>query len=274
MEQKRSRMKGSKGDDQLKRYGKILILPLLVIILIIIIISMDKSPEREPVEVPSETVATGTNAVDEAVSEYPEYELTEEEVPEIHALMESYFQAKLDCDPAALEKVFGNANTGDTTDLQEKMQMETEYIEDYRDIICYTKPGLDENSYMVYVRFNVKFRLTDTLAPGLLWCYVSKDAEGNFYIQEEPDDKVNGYIAFVDQSEDVRELAAQVNTDLETALASDSKLASIYQILREGADPAAEATDSEAQAKESEESQEESTEPAQTETAETESASE
>lgn len=230
--------KGKMTEDIVKRYSRIMLIPLLVIILIVIIVLVDRSPKPEPIGTLPETTATESNVFDTKESEYPEYDLTEEEVPEIHALMESYFQAKLDCDPAALQKVFGNGNVGDTTALQEKMRMETEYIEGYQDIICYTKPGLDENSYMVYARFNVKFRLTNTLAPGLLWCYVTKDADGNFSIQEKPGDQVSGYITFVDQSEDVRALAAQVNTDLESALASDSKLASIYQILREGANPA------------------------------------
>lgn len=271
----KNKPKGSLTEDMIKRYGRIMVIPLFVLVLIVIIAVADKAPKKEPIELPAETIATGigsgtgsdagTDASDASMSQYPEYELAEEEIPEIHALMESYFKAKLDCDPAAMEKVFGNTNTGDTTELEEKMKMESEYIEGYQDITCYTKPGLDESSYIAYVRFNIKFHLTGTVAPGLLWCYVTKDADGSFYIVEEPDQKVSGYIAFVEQSEDVGELITQVNTDLETALAADSKLASIYQILRNGVNTAGEASDSNAGQPEADGSEAQSTAPSDTE---------
>ncbi len=43
------------------------------------------------------------------------------------------------------------------------------------DIVCYTKSQeLQMIPYVAYVTYEVKFRSVETLAPGLMWCYVVK----------------------------------------------------------------------------------------------------
>ena len=37
---------------------------------------------------------------------------------------------------------------------------------------------------MVYVTYDVKFNRVDTLAPGIMWCYVAKDESGSYKIRE------------------------------------------------------------------------------------------
>ena len=78
--------------------------------------------------------------------------------------------------------------------------------------------------------------MTDTLAPNLMWCYVTKDENGNFYIVEDVSDEILKYVAQIEQTESVRLLAAQMNIELEEAVASDTKLASAYGMLRDGSD--------------------------------------
>ena len=43
-----------------------------------------------------------------------------------------------------------------------------DYIEEYRNVEVYTKPGLDENTYVVFASYDLKFKDVETPAPGLL----------------------------------------------------------------------------------------------------------
>ena len=103
------------------------------------------------------------------------------------------------------------------------------------DIVCYTKPGLTEDSYVAYVTYEVKFRRVETLAPGLMWCYVVKDDNGNYIIRENVVGDEADYVAKQNQSEDVKLLSNQVNERLRQAIESDTVLAGIYKDLRNGA---------------------------------------
>lgn len=62
------------------------------------------------------------------------------------------------------------------------MKNEAVYIEDYVDIV-HTKPGLQSDSMWPMSPMR-KFRRVETLAPGLMWCYVVKDDNGNYIIRE------------------------------------------------------------------------------------------
>lgn len=84
------------------------------------------------------------------------------------------FQAKVDQDVQLLYKVFGKEEDDRLEERKQQLKDEAVYIEDYQDITCYTKAGMTDDSYVVYVTYDVKFRRVDTLAPGLMWCYVVK----------------------------------------------------------------------------------------------------
>ncbi len=88
------------------------------------------------------------------------------------------------------------------------------YIESYSNIDTYTKKGLTEGSYVVFVSYDLKFVDIDTPAPGLTQVYVETDDEGKVYIHKDDDDKeVQDYIAKVVQEEDVKELISKVQKD-------------------------------------------------------------
>lgn len=109
------------------------------------------------------------------------------------------------------------------------------FIEDYQAITCYTKPGLTADSYVAYVTYEVKFRRVDTLAPGLMWCYIVKNEDGNYIIRENVIGDEADYVASQNQTEDVRLLSTQVNERLRQAIESDSLLAGRYKELLNGA---------------------------------------
>ena len=92
-----------------------------------------------------------------------------------------------------------------------------------------------DSSYVVYVTYKIKFRRADSLAPGLLWCYVVKSEDGQYRIRENVVGEEADYVAKANQTEDVRLLASQINQQLKEALESDALLAGVYKKLQNGA---------------------------------------
>lgn len=247
---RRRRYSGSRWSDADKvRYIRMMAIPLvIVVVLIIIILIMDKTPKEKTdpgattdsgVEILVDQSGTTGESVAPDNSQYThdfsDYELAKDEVPEVNLLLSQYFQAKVDQDPEALYRVFGKSDAGDMEARKQELSYEAKYIEDYRDITCYTKQGLNEDSYVVYVTYEIKFRRVDTPAPGLMWCYVVKNADGSYIIRENVVGEEADYVAKANQTEDVRLLSSQVNERLREALETDTLLAGAYKELRNGA---------------------------------------
>lgn len=251
------------ADDKIK-YMRMAAVPLLVVIvLVVIIFVMDKKPSDH------EAAASGTGISSEAdaaaqgqdsqgsqesqskegqgkeesvapdnsqyTTDFSNYELQKDEIPQVNQLISEYFQAKVDQDADKLYQLFGKTQDENMDARKEELKNEAVYIEDYQNIVCYTKPGLAADSYVVYVTYEVKFRRVDTLAPGLMWCYVVKDDSGNYIIRENVVGDEADYVEKQNQSEDVRLLSNQVNERLRQAIESDTLLAGIYKDLRNGA---------------------------------------
>ena len=169
------------------------------------------------------------------ITDFSQYELQKDAVPQVNQLISDYFQAKVDQDAARLYTLFGKAEDDRLSERQEELENEAVWVEDYQDITCYTKPGLTEDSYVVYVTYEVKFRRVDTPAPGLMWCYVVKQDDGTYIIRENVVGDEADYVAAQNQTEDVLLLSKQVNDRLRQAIESDSLLAGRYSELRNGA---------------------------------------
>lgn len=247
---RRGKHSGRRWSDADKvKYIRMMAVPLvIVVVLIIIILIMDKTPKEKPdpvtttdssVEILVEQSGTIAESVAPDNSQYThdfsDYELAKDEVPEVNQLLSQYFQAKVDQDPEALYRVFGKADDSDMAVKKQELAYEAKFIEDYRDITCYTKQGLTADSYVVYVTYELKFRRVDTPAPGLMWCYVVKNGDGNYIIRENVVGDEADYVAKANQTEDVRLLSSQVNERLRQALESDTLLAGAYKELRGGA---------------------------------------
>lgn len=249
MRDRKPGFKRALGESDAQRYLRLLAIPIIVVILILVIVIVDKSPKSKEADADGSTADTaavasmtgtdgaegqeaGTESQTEAQAEDP-FALSRNEIPEINALMEAYCKAKADCDAETMYELYGKTDTSDIETLRARMQWRAKYIESFQNIVCYTIPGLEDGSYLVYVSTDIKFRVTDTLAPNLMWCYVTKNQDGNYIIQENVSKDVLTFVAQAEQSEGVRTLAAQVNARLEEAVNSDTKLASAYGMLRE-----------------------------------------
>lgn len=248
------RKRSGKGFDDKTKYARLLAIPaVIVIVLLIVILVMDKKPgNSKPVS--DSTVSdvsfdisieddSQSSADDDSVEpdnkeynqDFSAYELQKDAYPQVNELISTYFQAKVDQDVQTLYKVFGKEEDDRMDERKQQLKDEAVYIEDYQDITCYTKTGMTDDSYVVYVTYDVKFRRVDTLAPGLMWCYVVKNDNGDYIIRENVVGDEADYVASQNQTEDVRLLSTQVNERLKQAIESDSLLAGIYKNLSNGA---------------------------------------
>lgn len=248
------RKRSGKGFDDKTKYARLLAIPAaIVIVLLIVILVMDKKPgSSKPVS--DSTVSdvssdisieddSQSSADDDSVEpdnkeynqDFSAYELQKDAYPQVNELISTYFQAKVDQDVQTLYKVFGKEEDDRMDERKQQLKDEAVYIEDYQDITCYTKAGMTDDSYVVYVTYDVKFRRVDTLAPGLMWCYVVKNDNGDYIIRETVVGDEADYVAGQNQTEDVRLLSTQVNERLKQAIESDSLLAGIYKDLSNGA---------------------------------------
>lgn len=247
---------GRRSDDKTK-YARLLAIPVaVVLVLLVVILVMDKKPgsskntedttvsETSDISIEGDTESSAGDGTEDASVEpdnneynqdFSAYELQKDVNPQVNELISTYFQAKVDQDAQALYKVFGKGEDDRLEERKQQLKDEAVYIEDYQDITCYTKAGMTDDSYVVYVTYDVKFRRVDTLAPGLMWCYVVKNDNGDYIIRENVVGDEADYVAEQNRTEDVRLLSTQVNERLKQAIESDSLLAGIYKDLSNGA---------------------------------------
>lgn len=122
---------------------------------------------------------------------------------------------------------------------EEKSYIEfySQYIDAFENVKLYTKPGLDDGSYLVSAYVDLKFAGIDKAAPGLDFFYVRTNDDGNLYIDNlygsfnqsnninEMEPEVTTLIAKFEQQQDVIELQEDVQKKCDDALDTDEVLA-------------------------------------------------
>lgn len=156
---------------------------------------------------------------------------------EVNALISQYYTAYAAGDVATLNTLA----TPISANEQSYISLFSQYVDEYRDIKCYTKSGLDANSYMVSVSIQIKFAGVETTAPGLDFFYVRTNDAGALYIdnlysqynltnQENAlDTSVQSLIYEFENATDVIALQNEVENQYQTALEADAGLTEMLQ---------------------------------------------
>ncbi len=97
---------------------------------------------------------------------------------EIKSLIANYYDAYANGD---IEAILNYALPVSENELS-YISLYSEYVDHYSINNIYTKQGVDENSFLVSVDMSIKFNGADKEAPGLDFFYVTKMADGSFYI--------------------------------------------------------------------------------------------
>lgn len=222
------------SNDFLKQYGKYIAVIAVALILIIIIVFSGKKKDGGETTTGANTEVIGISEAKETESTENPNALKEDAYPEINQLINTYFTALRDQDVETLSNIMETNGEID----EEKIRKEGEYIEDYRNIKCYTREGIVEGTYIVFPYYDIKFLNVDTLAPSMIWLYVCTNEDGSLYINKSTfDGEVAAYIDDVCNSDEAKALMEQVETSFTAALQQDETLNQFVTKLREGADP-------------------------------------
>jgi hypothetical protein len=110
-------------------------------------------------------------------------------------------------------------------DTRAEMEETDATIESYDNIITYSKAGLTEGSYVVYVYFDAKVTGIATAAPCLRELYLITDASGNLVISDKDSNaEQKAYIESMRTDDDVQALIADVEKKLSDAKEQDESL--------------------------------------------------
>ncbi len=189
------------------------------------------SKDDEPKTQAEEPVESSDDAEKEETQDEKKDEnvLQKNAYPEVNSLIDSFYTA---WGQKNVEQMKELTDSFDATD--EAKVSNASYIENYSNVTAYTKQGLTEDSFVVFVSYDLKFTDVETAAPGLSQLYVMKNDEDRFIIHnDDSNEEINAYMAEVTQDADVQALITEVETRLNEAMDADPELKAFEEQLGE-----------------------------------------
>lgn len=154
---------------------------------------------------------------------------------EVNALVSQYYTAYAAGDLDTLTSLATPVSANE----QSYIALFSQYVDEYQNVKCYTKSGLDSNSYLVSVAMEVKFTGVETAAPGLDFFYIRTNDDGKLYIDNlysqynfankdnALDTSVESLINEYKAAADVVALKTEIQTNYDGAVASDEGLSTM-----------------------------------------------
>ena len=161
-------------------------------------------------------------------------ELTPCEIPELQLLVQEYFEARLAGDTTRIFEMYGRSDTAADEALSQKLKAQAAWIQTFRNISVYDAAGVYDGDRFCVVQYDVDFRRTDTLAPGIMYFYAERSADGGYIFLE---NLVKERVDFVEaelKSPQTEAMISDTDSRLKEALDTDSELALIYTSFRNG----------------------------------------
>lgn len=227
-------------------------IPAAAVILVILLACVSMLSGKK--ETPEDTVETAQTGTEFSSIPVPEVPLEENAVAAVNILMEKYYAALAEGDIDTLSGL-----TNHISDLDRiRIEKRSNYIERYDNIVCYTKVGLVEDSYLVYVYNEAKIKDIETPAPSLNTYAVYKNESGEYYIYEgDLDDNEENYFQELSGQDDVMNLCNIVQAKYNEAIEEDEQLkefmGKFLEMIREEAAKALAEQQTEAQESEAQE---------------------
>lgn len=188
---------------------------VILVILLILVLILSPGDEKKKI---SETEKKQTSAeTDTQEDQEKEAQVRQE----IEKLITTYFQG------IAEGNVDMVAGTVDVLTEEEKSDIiaKSDYIESYNNIVCHIKPGMDENSRVVFVYYDMKILNIDTLAPGMPVRYVYLTEDGTYKIfNGDASEEMENYVFQMAAQEDVAALIDEVELKYQEAMEADENL--------------------------------------------------
>lgn len=145
---------------------------------------------------------------------------------DINKLITDYFTAKKTVNVEELGNLVSDANQID----KEKFTAMAAYVEDYQNINCYVIKNEESDTYRVYVKYDMKLKNIQTLAPCLSAFYVTVTSDGKYVIYLSALDEVQEeFISSADKNEEIVKLKEEVADKLKEAIEKDGAFKQFYQ---------------------------------------------
>lgn len=205
--------------DHKKVYGAIAAVIAVIVLMIVLIVNAVSGGNEEQPEEPQDSAAiTEEAAEEEVVDENP---LEVDAYAGINDLISQYFMGLSAGDTNLVE------STVDVLTEEEKQTIvrKKDYIEAYNHIVCYTKKGLEEGSYVVFASYEMKIYNIETAAPGIMALYVCTSDNGSLYIfNGEAPEELTNYVLELAEEEEVAAVIADVDARYQQLVAEDEDL--------------------------------------------------
>lgn len=193
---------------------------VLVILLACVSVLSGKKSDTKDI---TESAQSGTEL---SMMQVPEVPLEENAVAPVTELMNRYYTALADGDVDTLSSIKNYISDVEKLYIEKK----SNYIEKYENIVCYTKAGLTEGSYLVYAYNEAKIQDIETTVPALNTFVVYQNESGEYYIYEgDLEDNTFNYFQELSGQDDVTNLCNSVQAKYNEAIADDEALAEFME---------------------------------------------
>lgn len=217
-----------------------ILIPSILLLLVLVGLLVKKTIEEDmTIEMQQESTAqleiimeseTETESESEEI-QTEENALQKDNYPEINQLMERFFQAKFDCNVEELSQIVNPIDGYTEERLYEdrygKKENSLLEIESYQLDSCYTKEGLLEGTYIVWVYVEIKYINAETPAPALFRMYVCTDENGYYIHNGILEGELSTYRDEISAKADVLELVSMINQRYQEAVNHDEDLRNI-----------------------------------------------
>jgi len=129
----------------------------------------------------------------------------------VDLLIDRYYTAKINSDAEELNKIVEAETEYDSASLLEEVNI----IDKYDNFHTYVIPGLTDNYFIVYVKYDIFFNGIVTGAPALNHFIVAKDNDGFYYIYDKSvSGEFKSFLEETEKSKTVLKLREQVENEL------------------------------------------------------------
>lgn len=221
--------KGKINEHNLMYVGGGLAVVVVLIIVLIILGAQGCAKGSENVNETTGTLESVSGETGETfMNEVSEDPLQENAYPEINQMISTYFAAVADGDVETVRAI-----EQPLSDMKElTISARSEYIEEFENIIVYTKDGPTAGSYIVFAYNEIRFYNVETTAAAVYTFYVKMDENQNYYIYNgEINEAEEEYINSIIAQDDVMDLFDRVNVKFQEAVDADEELAKMLSEL-------------------------------------------
>ena len=240
------------GMDELQfmKLLRFLILPIIAVILILVIVISDlparKKTGREAAEQETESLqesgqAAGEEAEQTAQEMRAPYDYANADPErcsdeEVNELVARYLTARASGDVDTVAEIFSITDDAELEKLKTQLDTERKLYDSFENTVNYVLPGVEEDSWIVYIRTDGWFKKIEIPAPMLFRTYVARGEDGSLHMKEDStlSEAEREAVSAADGSEKVTAMNREQRTELAKAIVSDARLGSLYERLKVG----------------------------------------